>query len=140
MIEKNGSIFINGKATIRPLLGEATFLESSLGENAQKGVFNAGYHTYRVVGMLKNELECSFWVTFYQGILCAVGMAPRWPGLIVSDWSGWSLENELEKKRKNDNLLEQGLGSPPYNYRWGNISSQYEAKIGSSTIILSYRK
>lgn len=138
MISKDGSIVIYGAAMIHPSLNEAIFLESSLGRNAERGIFNAGYHTYHTLGVLENKLECSLSVIFYQGTLDMVVMAPRWPGLTSLGWSNWSFENELEIKRKNDVLLEQSLGTPPYHYEWGSVSSEYDAKTGDSSITISY--
>ena len=138
MISKDGSLIISGEATIHPLLTEAMFLDSGLGRSTNKGIFNARYNTYHAIGMLADELECSISLIFREGVLNMVRMTPRWSGLTSSAWSNWSLEDELEIKRKNDALLRRSLGPPPYSYEWGNISSEYDAKTGGSEVTLNY--
>jgi hypothetical protein len=56
----------------------------------------------------------------------------------MQSWKNWSEEKELQKKTKHDLLLAQYLGSPPYQYHWGQISSQYESRSGSSHITIRY--
>ena len=35
-------------------------------------------------------------------------------------------------------LLKHYLGPPPYNYEWGTIESYYDARGGSSSIVMNY--
>jgi len=49
-------------------------------------------------------------------------------------WEDWSEEKEQKKKIVHDQLLQQALGEPPYNYEWGNISSAFSPQSGSSSI------
>ncbi|MCA9952836.1 MAG: hypothetical protein KDE48_24470 [Anaerolineales bacterium] len=138
MISKNGVIVIAGESLIYPLLKEDVFLESSLSRNAEKDIFNAGYHTYRAIGALEDELECVMFVTFYHGVLNMIRLGPRWPGLTGLGWDNWSEENELAIKKLNDQWLESYLGSPPYQYKWGKIESEFDAKTGGSDITITY--
>jgi hypothetical protein len=56
-----------------------------------------------------------------------------------SQWKNWSSEREIERKRKNDDWLREQLGNPPYVYSWGEISSSYDPRAGSSHITFHYR-
>ncbi len=56
----------------------------------------------------------------------------------LHSWENWSEEKELQKKAKHDLFLAQNLGDPPYEYWWGEISSQYESRSGSSNITIRY--
>ena len=54
------------------------------------------------------------------------------------DPNGWTEGHELERKAKHDAWLRQEIGSPPYDYAWGSIASEYDAKGCVSEIIVSY--
>jgi hypothetical protein len=56
----------------------------------------------------------------------------------MSSWEHWSEEKELEKKAKHDAFLVQYLGKPPYKYKWGEVSSQYDPRSGSSDVTIQY--
>ena len=56
----------------------------------------------------------------------------------ISSYSNWSKEKEMETKRLHDNWLLKHLGSPPYEYRWGEISSVYDPRSASSEILIRY--
>jgi hypothetical protein len=54
-------------------------------------------------------------------------------------WDDWSEEKELETKNRQDNLLKQNFGDPPYEYQWGSLELVYDKRSGSSHLIISYR-
>ncbi len=137
MIHKDGNIVINGKIAIYPSLTEVAFLSSDLGKVAELRLSNAGYHTYRAAGTLENGMDCYLSVTFFEGILDSVNLSPDWPGSPQS-WAEWSLASELDKKAKNDTLLDKTLGLPPYAFSWGKVESSYDQKSGGSGIHISY--
>ncbi len=53
-------------------------------------------------------------------------------------WADWSLEKEMQIKAYNDVLLEQDLGSPPYEFSWGTVVSVYSERSDASLIVIRY--
>jgi hypothetical protein len=134
---KEGILMVSGESIIRPNLKEADFVSSSLGAKAKLIVANEGFRTYRLEGILKNGIECGITLTFQEGILKTATLIPRWSEA-PKKWADWSLDKELEYKEMNDRLIRESLGSPPYQYEWGNVSSTYDAKSGYSVIVFQY--
>jgi hypothetical protein len=56
----------------------------------------------------------------------------------VPTWENYSKDNELKKKDKHDKWLKRKIGNPPYKYSWGEISSNYDPRSGSSMITIKY--
>lgn len=54
------------------------------------------------------------------------------------DPTGWTEAHELERKALHDAWLLRELGNPPYDYPWGSIASEYDAKVCVSEIIVTY--
>jgi hypothetical protein len=50
----------------------------------------------------------------------------------------WTMENELKRKVQHDAWLHAELGMPPYEYAWGKIDSEFDAKGCVSEIIVTY--
>lgn len=50
----------------------------------------------------------------------------------------WNEARELERKVIHDKWLRQNLGQPPYEYDWGSVASEYDAKGCESEIIITY--
>lgn len=50
----------------------------------------------------------------------------------------WTAENELKRKAMHDAWLRAELGRPPYEYAWGKIASEFDAKGCVSEIIVTY--
>ena len=46
----------------------------------------------------------------------------------------------MERKAAHDRWLESALGAPPYEYAWGGITSLFDLRTGSSTIVIRYAK
>lgn len=57
---------------------------------------------------------------------------------VAKSWENWSEDSEKKLKVTHDNFLEQHLGSPPYDYSWGVIGSNYDPRSGSSMITIRY--
>jgi hypothetical protein len=55
-----------------------------------------------------------------------------------NDKDGWTEEHELERKAIHDAWLRRELGKPPYEYPWGAVTSEYDAKGCVSEIIVTY--
>jgi len=56
----------------------------------------------------------------------------------TSSWDTWSEETEIFRRELNSKWLYKYLGSPPYKYDWGEISSDFDAKAGFSYITIRY--
>jgi len=52
----------------------------------------------------------------------------------------WTEQLELTRKAKHDSWLRAELGEPPYDYAWGNVTSDYDPRGCASEIIVSYAK
>lgn len=57
----------------------------------------------------------------------------------VPSWDNWSETEERKRKDEHDKWLEKSIGRPPYKYSWGEISSDYDPRSGSSTITIRYK-
>lgn len=56
----------------------------------------------------------------------------------LASWNNWSESEEQSKKDEHDKWLLRNIGEPPYNYSWGEISSNYDPRSGSSMITIRY--
>ncbi len=54
-------------------------------------------------------------------------------------WENWSEKQEIQRKLKHDSWLARFLGNPPYNFSWGEISSNYDPRTASSSITILYK-
>lgn len=60
---------------------------------------------------------------------------------IPADEAGdWTMPLELERKSRHDAWLRSELGEPPYEYPWGSIASEFDAKGCVSEIIVTYAR
>jgi hypothetical protein len=50
----------------------------------------------------------------------------------------WTPELELKRKAVHDLWLRSELGPPPYQYAWGQLASEFDAKGCVSEIIVAY--
>ena len=55
-----------------------------------------------------------------------------------NSWDNWSNEYELQRKQEHDLILEKLLGSSSSKFVWGEISSNYDPRSGSSMITIRY--
>lgn len=58
----------------------------------------------------------------------------------VPSWNDWSESEEKGKKEKHDEWLLRNIGKPPYKFAWGEISSNYDPRSGSSIITIKYNE
>jgi len=136
MITKNGIVMISGEH-INPGLSEQDFLRSFHNADPHFEGKNDGYTRYRCGGMLEDGLNCAFMLIFYNGILEWMICKPVWLAAPTT-WHDWSETEERKIKALNDDLLKKYLGPPPYVYDWGTIESDYDARSGSSSIVIHY--
>jgi hypothetical protein len=135
---KNGGIILNrNNFLIKKGLNKNVFEKSNL----IKEVLN--HQTYGCTSyFLKQQLigNDSFILVLYfnqDGIIDFVNLS-----LTCNDsstaWNNWSENEELNKKDKHDKWLLNNIGKPPYKYFWGEISSNYDPRSGSSMITIRY--
>lgn len=55
-----------------------------------------------------------------------------------TNWEEWSEKEQINKKLEHDKWLEGIIGKPPYKFLWGEISSNYDSRSGSSMITIRY--
>ncbi|MRX74434.1 hypothetical protein GJU40_20185 [Bacillus lacus] len=55
-----------------------------------------------------------------------------------NSWDKWSNEHELQRKKEHDVMLEKLIGSSSSKFAWGEISSNYDPRSGSSMITIRY--
>lgn len=137
MITKDGFLNLSGVSVIGPNLLETLFLSSRLSSSARFDSGNDGWTRYSGRGFLDNDQECSFTLFFYNGVLKRISWRPLWPGAPTA-WKNWTEEKELKVNELNNQLLLRVLGPPPYEYEWGQISSSYDPRSGSSNIYVVY--
>lgn len=127
----SGSIAISGVGVLAPRLREDEFLKSRMGLSATPETQNGEHHSY---GVGTAQLRANAY--FRDGQLWMVVLTYSVPD--ERGWSNWSENQELERKRIHDQLLEKDLGRPPYAYAWGKIESVYDSKDGASSIVVTY--
>ena len=134
----NGNIHIKGKKlVINSELTKDRFVQSDLFVDVLKQD-DYGYSRYYI----KQQIICeqNFVITMLFGpddVLFMVTLGLVEDGLYPT-WENWSEEDQLQKKIMHDEWLEKNLGSEPYKYSWGSISSIYDSRSASSHITISY--
>ena len=135
---KNGNILLNDNSfIIKKGLTKAEFLKSNLAEdilNQQVSVFTNYYLKPQLIGDEKFTVALYFdqndLIAFLYISLLSDGNIPS--------WNNWSESEELKRKDEHDKWLLRKIGDPPYKYLWGEISSIYDVRSGSSIIIIRY--
>lgn len=57
----------------------------------------------------------------------------------IPSWTSWSEKDQLEVKKADDSWLSEEIGDiPPYKFSWGEITSVYNQREGSSYIAIKY--
>jgi hypothetical protein len=128
----NGSVtFASG--TLGPQIDRMAFLSSPVGTTAKNVLENAGY----VHLSFRAETNVHATALFKHDRLDRLFLLMAIPS---DDATEWTEAHELERKSVHDKWLRQELGEPPYEYTWGSIVSEYDAKGCESEIILTYGK
>lgn len=111
------------------------FLRSPLGGAAKEQVVNPVEDWRHITVRPEPGVAATL---IYQGErLHQVFVAMTMPS---DDSNEWTADSELERKAKHDAWLQAELGKPPYDYSWGRIVSEFDAKGCASEIIVSYAK
>jgi hypothetical protein len=119
------------RGSVSVMTDKESFLASPLGDSARVIVENGPYVTYQVTP----ESGIGATLLFKGGQLKNVAWAIQMPH---ESESTWSEESEVQRKELHDSWLLKELGKPPYQFRWGQIVSEYDAKGVSSAIIVVY--
>ena len=130
-IEKiTGSISFEG-GTVEGTFKRERFLETPVGRSARKDFVNEEWTHYHI----EPEDGIVGTVLFHGERLDRIFLMMGMP----SDQSEeWTAALELERKAKHDAWLQSALGTPPYTYPWGTVTSEFDAKGCASDIIVTY--
>ena len=101
-------------------------------------------NAYRV--LIENEPFCSFSLGDHEiyGLLFTVSLwfyGEKLESIDLAhstDELGWYEKDDLKRKRVHDKWLKSMLGSAPYVYGWGSISSDHDIRSGGSSIVIRY--
>jgi hypothetical protein len=116
---------------IRRVFNRAEFLRSPLGTQSKESFCNEEWRHYEI----KPEPEIAGTVLFNGEKLLKVFLMM----VIPSDGTDkWTIELELERKSLHERWLQKELGTPPWNYEWGRVVSEFDAKSVASEIIVVY--
>jgi hypothetical protein len=126
----NGSVtFASG--TIGPRMDRMTFLASTIGRAAEKVMENAGNVHLRFCPEPGIHASALFKDDRFHRLFVLMDMPSE-------DASEWTEAHELERLAVHDKWLRQELGRPPYEFAWGSVVSEYDAKGCESAIIITY--
>lgn len=135
-----GNITIKHAAlAIGPSLARDDFLTSALGRSAQVNVENEPYCSYAAQIPTGNLMSLPAWLTlyFYHQQLESVSIMAS-DDRCGASWNDWSEEKEHERKRFHDQWLADTIGSTNAHFSWGQLSSDYDARSGFSSIHVQY--
>lgn len=129
-----GAISIEDKTTtIHPSLTRGEFIASTPG--ARPLLSNGEYTTCQFAaasGEDRYVINLNFKGEFLNSVQIAKIIGSQGP-------DRWTSESELRRKVEHDRILLETLGSPPYSFPWGEISSIFDAKSASINISVQYR-
>lgn len=54
------------------------------------------------------------------------------------DWTAWSIEQEKARDKEHKKFLKKYLGKSKRIYEWGEVTSSFDSKSASSSIIIRY--
>jgi len=119
-------------------LKKSEFEKSNLG-NQVLDYQEYGYTRYYIKPQLIDNDEFLMVLLFNpEGIIEFIELALTINGAIPT-WDNYSKDSELDRKDKHDKWLIRKAGNPPYKYSWGEISSNYDPRSGSSMITIKYK-
>lgn len=134
---KNGKIAVAKNLTISPQLTRAQFLASKLGGSPRQVINNCPHTAFKFTAQMSVGVPCVFTLYFLDDSLREIMAYPLWTQPL-SEWLDSQEALEQENKIKNDALLTELLGPPPYKYAWGEVLSVYDNKGGASCILVRF--
>jgi hypothetical protein len=140
MIDKaSGEIrFLNWEIPLSPKMIRSEFLASSLVTGAKERIKNEPHRSWLLPIAKWEEWQWFVTVHFTGEALSMIRIS------VTSDefgigWSDWSEEGERKREVFHDDVLKKIFKRyPPYDFSWGRVSSSYDPKGGSSSIIVRY--
>jgi len=118
---------------------ERAFLATDPGRTSILSQPNTGYNWYRMKEVYSlDNAPLIVEVCFAWGLLSNLSLSIS-RNLQGASWSTWSEQAELAKDRQHQDLLERHYGPPPRQFAWGEISTAYDPRGGSSSIAIRYR-
>lgn len=132
---KNGTIeFENRGSVISPLLTLKEFIHSDLYSQVKDKHFNDfSRYNLQPQRFYGNEVNVSLIFNDHNKIfLVNISKSTN------NSWDSWSEQREFKRKIEHDKLLEKLIGASYSKYLWGEISSHYDPRSGSSMITIRY--
>jgi len=130
MIDKaTGDLILDGSVRIGRWLTRRQFLSMPLYRRATSLIHNEGWHSYAIEATGINQEKLFITLQFLDSTL-------KWIDLAVD---GGNDLDQSEQKQMHDRLLDEWLGAAPCEYAWGQVSSSYDPRSDTSSIIVSYR-
>jgi hypothetical protein len=120
-----------GSGEIQRTFTRSEFLRSPLGKAATEKSSNEDWQHYHI----EPEPGLAGSALFQGERLDRVFISMRIPS---DDAGRWTAELEFERKAIHDAWLRRELGAPPYDYAWGRVLSEFDAKAVASEIIVVY--
>lgn len=117
-------------------LSRSEFLAMNAYSGASVFVRNEPWCSYRLPDIQQAEADLRIVLFFH-------GQHLRWLNLslgAVTSWDTWSEERELARKAFHEHWLTQEMHMHLGKYQWGEITSYYDPRGGSSGIAISYGK
>jgi hypothetical protein len=131
---KTGEFLLPGGTILSARLTRSAFLASAEGARAQVSVKNEPWCSFR----FEDDEDPLDIIVFFNGEkLETVQVSLRDPKF-GTGWENWSEEKELDRKRANDQWLREHGLAPEKKYAWGSVWSGYDARSGSSMIVIRY--
>lgn len=136
---KNGNISLNNNFIIKKGLTKNEFIKSTLFKDVINQQITNGFSYFYLKPQLINNEKFIITLLFNQNDILDFLNISITKNDTVPSWNNWSESLELKKKETHDKWLEKNIGKPPYKYIWGEISSNYDPRSGSSMITISYK-
>ena len=130
-----GRVELEGINLIGPQLKQEVFVASPFWQRSRRGLVNKQWVSYSVSAK-DGSNEFAVTLVFFGDEIVEIRMAKNEPS---ATWTNWSEERELQRKADHDCLLKALLGRAPYRFAWGEVTSIFDAKSGSSEIIVRYK-
>ena len=132
-----GEIELESRARIGSSLTESQFLSSPLSRGARALVTDVQQGSYRTARQLISGHTFRLILRFHHAKLVIVEMVHVDRHSKVS-WDEASDQEEQARKAIHDAWLLRLLGTPPYAYPWGEITSENDPQGGYSRIVVRY--
>ena len=142
MIDTSSGIIVgdSGQFSFSEHTTERDLLDSILGKEIINSDHYPAANRYSLQPQLLGGRTVLLFLSFnLQSRLGTIQISVQGDGYPTS-WEKWSEQQELNRKAEHDSWLASELGSPPYQYSWGEIESTYDQRTGSSLISVRYYK